>query len=135
MLQILERLFLKKVLDKNPIKILNWAYTMLAVMIGWVYFRSEDILQANEFVRQMFSFGKESEYSILSYLSMKVIISLIIAIPLVGFVQRPLKNYYEKVRYRVPVMAADLAIQCIMVVLAILLLIGGTYNPFIYFQF
>ena len=135
LLQILERLFLKKLLDKNPIKILNWAYTMLAVMIGWVYFRSEDILQANEYLRQMFSFGAQSDHSVLSYLSMKVILCLIFAIPLVGFLQRPLQGWYEKVRYRIPVMAVDFAIQCILVILAVLLLIGGTYNPFIYFQF
>lgn len=135
LLQIIERLFLKKLLDKNPVKILNWAYTMFAVMIGWVYFRSDNILQANEYVRQMFSFGVASEYSILSYLSMKTILCFVIGIPLVGFLQRPLKQWYEKIRYRVPVMAADLTLQCAMVVLSVLLLVADTYNPFIYFQF
>ena len=133
-LQIIERLFLKKLLDKNPVKILNWLYTILAVMIAWVYFRSDNIWQANEYIVQLFNFSS-THNSILSFLSMKTLIALLIAIPCVGFVQRPLKKVYEKVQYKMPVMAVDLVVQVVIVFLAVLSLIGSTYNPFIYFQF
>ena len=90
-LQIIERLFLKKILDKNPIKIINWIYMMLMVIIGWVYFRSENILQANEFIKQMFYFTT-SENNILTFLSMKVIILFMTAIICTGFLQRDRKS-------------------------------------------
>ena len=133
-IQIIERMFLGKLLQKNPIKIINWIYTMLAVMIGWVYFRSDTIFQANEFIRQMFSFSS-SDNSVLSYLSMKVIITLVVAILFAGFVQRPLRKYYDKIRGKLPVLTADFLLQGAIVVYSIFMLVSGTYNPFIYFQF
>ena len=42
-MQVIERLFLRKLLDKNPIKIFNWIYTMSMVIIGWVFFRANTI--------------------------------------------------------------------------------------------
>ena len=133
-LQIIERLFLGKLLKKNPLKTINWIYTMLAVMIGWVYFRSDTIFEANEFVIQMFSF-KPGEQSILTHLSMNALIMFALGILLCGFVQRPLQKYYDKVRYTLPVLIADYSLQMVLFVWTILQLIGSTYNPFIYFQF
>lgn len=134
-LLIIERLFLGKLLNKNPVKIFNWIYTMLAVMIGWVYFRSNTIFQANEYIKQMFSFKPSVHTSVLSYVSMWVIIALVIGVLFSGFVQRPLKSIYNRYSKRMPVLVADYSIQFVILVLAILLLVSGTYNPFIYFQF
>lgn len=133
-LQIIERLFLGKLLKKNPVKIINWIYTMLAVMIGWVYFRSNTIFEANEFVVQMFSF-KSGEQSILTHLSMMSIVMFIVGIALCGFVQRPLQKYYDRIKTRIPVLVADYTLQFVLFAWTILMLVGSTYNPFIYFQF
>jgi alginate O-acetyltransferase complex protein AlgI len=108
---------------------------MLAVMIGWVYFRSNTIFQANEYIKQMFSFKPSVHTSVLSYVSMWVIIALVIGVLFSGFVQRPLKSIYNRYSKRMPVLVADYSIQFVILVLAILLLVSGTYNPFIYFQF
>ena len=133
-LQIIERLFLGKLLEKNPVKILNWIYTMFAVMIGWIYFRSDNIFQANAFVAQLFNF-KGGSASAVSFLSMNAIIVIIVGILFSGFVQRPLKKYYDKVSTTIPVLTVDFALQFVLFVLSILMLVSGTYNPFIYFQF
>jgi alginate O-acetyltransferase complex protein AlgI len=133
-LQIIERLFLGKLLKKNPVKIINWLYTILAAMIGWVYFRSDNIFQANEYVVQLFSFKKDGA-SIVSFLSMNAIIVLVVGILFAGFVQRPLKKYYDKVRTKIPVLVVDFALQFVLFFMSILMLVSGTYNPFIYFQF
>lgn len=131
---ILERLFLGKWLQKNPVKIFNWIYSILVVMIGWVFFRAENLFDALAYLQQMF-FGSASNYTVVSFLSMKAVIAFIIGILFAGFVQRPLEKTYEKVKYRTPVMVCDLSIQLITLVLSILMMVSGTYNPFIYFQF
>ena len=133
-LLIIERMFLGKVLEKNPVKFVNWVYTILMVMIGWVFFRSENIMQAVKFITQMFS-TSSSEYSIFSYISMKVIICLVMGILLMGVVQRLLKDKYEKVKNKSLVVNVDFAIQIILLILSVFSIVSGTYNPFIYFQF
>ena len=141
-LQIIERLFLGKLLKKNPFKSINWIYTMAAVMLGWIYFRSTDIMQANEFVCQLFNF-EQTKYSVVTYLSMEVIVVIVFGILFSGFVQRGVKSRIEafKEENHVPqgVVAAynviDIIVQIALVALSIAALVGGTYNAFIYFQF
>ena len=132
---IIERLFLGKLLKKNPVKIVNWIYTMMVVMIGLVYFKSDSIFEANQFIIQMFSFASSTVNSPLTHLSMNVIIMLVAAILFSGIIQRPLKKIYEKVQTKLPVLIADYACQTVLTVYSIFMLVGGTYNPFIYFQF
>ncbi len=135
-LLIVERLFLGKLLKKNPVKIFNWIYTMLAVMIGWVYFRSNTITQANQFMGQLFSFTEGKGVYLTTYLSMQNIITFVVGILLCGLVQRPLQRVYnEKLKDKLPVLALDLLCQAVLLGLAIIMIISGTYNPFIYFQF
>ncbi len=101
-LQIIERLFLRKWLDKNPVKFFNWLYVMLSVMIGWVFFRAPDVFVAVEMLKQMFTFGTASGgLSFVSYLSMKRIVIFIVAILLSGFIQRALSKYVDKFRQNV----------------------------------
>lgn len=132
--QILERLFLKKWLDKNPIKPLNVIYVLMVSFIGFVIFRSENISKAFEIIGQMFSFAP-SGIKFFSHISMKVIITLIAGILFTGILQRPLKKKYEKIKFTTPVICADLLCQYAILVIAFLMLVSGTYNPFIYFQF
>lgn len=86
-LMLLERLFLGKLLDRNPVKPLNWIYTIFAVMVGWVFFRSDSIAVAVEYIRQLFNFDAV-EYSILSFLSMKVLLVLAAAAQIVTHICR-----------------------------------------------
>ena len=133
-LLVLERLFLGKLLDKNPLKFLNHIYVIFAVIIGWVFFRADNIYLAFSYIKGMFTFGKAG-WSILSHLSGKLILCLIIGVLFCGPMQEKLKGWYEKACRTARVQKVDFALQMILVVLSILALIGGTYNPFIYFQF
>ena len=134
-LQIIERLFLGRLLDKNPIKLLNWLYVFLAVMAGWVYFRSDNVFTANEYIRQLFVFGGYREYNVLSYLSVKVLAAFVLALSGMGFAQRALNGVYEKIQCRLPVLVLDQVLQIAMLAVSVFSLVVGTYNPFIYFQF
>lgn len=136
LLLILERLFLGKLLARNPIKVFNWIYCMMAVIVGWVFFRADNVFQAIAYLQQMFPVAAtQSYYSVFSYLSMKVIVAFLAGILFAGFLQRPLSALYEKTKDTIPVKTADLCIQIVTLILCIFMMVSGTYNPFIYFQF
>ena len=125
-LLIAERLFLGRLLQKNPLKILNWIYTMFFVMTGWVFFRSDNLVTAKRYLCQLFS-SETSQYSILSYLSMQVLLALIFGILGSGFLQRAVKKTTK--------IFDSFALQMAVLAASMLWVIAGTYNPFIYFQF
>lgn len=137
-LQIIERLFLGKLLKKNPYKIINWIYTMGAVMLGWIYFRSNTIFEANDYVRQLFNFTYFNN-KIFQYLSITAILVIFFGILFSGFIQRPCKKLLAEIHsvkgLSYPVLVMDYALQFVIIILSIGSLVGGTYNAFIYFQF
>lgn len=133
-LLIIERLFLGRLLKRNPLKFINHIYTMSMVMIGWVMFRSDNIFQAFGIIKGLFDFSKPN-YSYLSVLSMRVIICMIAGILLCGPMQARLGGWREEHKHEDWMLRADFAIQMILLFLSVLSLVGGTYNPFIYFQF
>lgn len=133
-LQIIERLFLKKLLDKNPIKILNWFYTISMVIIGWVFFRANTIFDAIEYLRQMFCYNM-TDLSILSFITAKLLIVLVFAVLCAGVIQSIFGKLYVKIENNTMVRVADACIQFVLLILSISFIVSGTYNPFIYFQF
>lgn len=133
-LMLLERLFLGKLLERNPLKLLNWIYTIFAVMVGWVFFRSDSVAAAVGYIGQLFRTGA-SEYGILSFLSMKILLALAAALLCSGFLQRVLGKSWEKWSENTVVMVLDFVLQLVLLAYSIVLIISGTYNPFIYFQF
>ena len=133
-LQIIEKLFLGKILDKNPVKALNVIYSLLATIVGFTIFRAANIFDAVKYLVQLFSFSS-SGLAAIEPLSMQTILALVLGILLCGILQRPLRPTYEKVKTKLPVLCIDYTIQFAILAITILMLISGTYNPFIYFQF
>ena len=131
---IIERVFLSKLLDKNPIKIVNWMYTTLLVMLGWVIFNAQTLEYALAFIGNLFVFERRA-VTMFNFLNMKYILVLFLVVLFSGFIQRMLKNVYEKCRQKLLVVIGDYVIQFVLLVYSIILIVSGTYNPFIYFQF
>ncbi len=52
---VIERLGLGRILSKLP-ALLGWAYTLLVVMIGWVFFRADDLPHALTYIQRLFEF-------------------------------------------------------------------------------
>lgn len=133
---VIERLFLYKVLEINPIKIINWIYTMVIVLVLWIFFRAPNIHDAIIFIKQFKNF--DTNYSILSYLSMNVIICSVLAILCMGVLQKIFNKFYNKYikmnNSRI-VFTVDMLLQTFLLIYCIMLLANSTYNPFIYFQF
>ncbi|MGC2874020.1 MBOAT family protein [Ihubacter sp. mB4P-1] len=114
-------------------------YTMLIVIVGFVMFRAESIGQGFYFVKEMF-LGFHWEFALkqalLLQLTPKVLLVLLAAVifsmPVRVWVQKLFKRrkdgerFYETVAY-----VGSLA----FLLLCILNLSSGTFNPFIYFRF
>ncbi len=142
LLQMMERLFLGKLLEKKYIKPVGWIYTMLMVILGWVLFRSDNIVYASGYIRAMFGAFNGSlrlaggqGLQCLGYMSMELIMAFAAGLLGMGFLQRGLKRVYDNIRTKEWFMILDMLIMCALLIACILRVISGTYNPFIYFQF
>ena len=132
-IQIIEKLFLLKILKANKLKFLNFIYMMIITLLLFMLFRSNNIHEAGLIFSQYFI--PTSKYNVLSYISMKYIITLIVAILSMGVIQNIFKNLYDKIKNNTVVNAIDALLQFMILFLAIISIVDGTYNPFIYFQF
>ncbi len=132
-IQIIEKLFLLKFLKWNKFKLLNWIYTFLVVTLLFVVFRSNNIFEAFTIFKQFTIF--DSKYNIMTFISMKYIIVLIVAILSTGILQGIFEKLYSKIKNLTIVNVVDASLQILILVLSIISIADGTYNPFIYFQF
>ena len=132
---VIERLFLGKWLDKCKFKFINVIYSMLVVIVGWVIFRVEDLKEAARIVYHLFvPYSGDSVHNGGQFISPKTICIVIIGILCCGIIQKnhKLKHslYNERKTYGV-----EIPILIGLFVYCIIMLVSGTYNPFIYFRF
>lgn len=133
---IMERLFLGDVLKKIP-AFAGWIYTMLVVMIAWVFFRIETFDAALDYVKLLFSFKGEG-ITLLENLDIEKIMVLTIAI----LFSMP---FYPKLVEKLEVPSTRLSSAFLFVrvnilipllfLYSVMVLCGSTYNPFIYYRF
>lgn len=131
---VIERLGFKKVLDKLP-KFIGWIYTMLVVLVGWVFFRADTLPAAMKYLGEMFSFSGGVANGMAQFDNLSFIIT-VIAIILCTPVYQFLKGKLEKTeggKKAAFVIGAVLATG--LFILSVIFLTGSGYNPFIYFRF
>ena len=105
-------------------------YTLLMVVVGWVLFRSESLSLAGTYLGAMFGIGATgfSDGVFTYYLSggkWILLAASIACLPVVPWVRR-------RARLPRPLVAAAVAV---LFVLAVVVCVKATYNPFIYFNF
>lgn len=131
LLLIAEKRFLMSKLEKSP-SFVRVAYTMLIVMIGWVFFASESFGAAFGYIGSMFNilnFGITD--SVFLYRLTSYWIILIAAI--LGCTPR-VKTVFNKITSgKLHWLRPALAFVAVLVCLAYL--VDDTYNPFLYFRF
>ena len=127
---ILEKSFLEKVLKKLP-AVFTIPYSFVIVLIGWVFFASNDIGSAVSYLGVMFGIGKNPAidgmliYSLRSY-AVLLIIGIVAAVPL----PKKVWQQISKGRNSWALTAVILAL-----ILCTAYLIDSSYNPFLYFRF
>ncbi len=132
-LLLFEKLFFDKVLKKLP-KIINWMYTFLIIMIGWMIFRANNLSELLLFIKLMFSYHKTDWTTILSdnLVTFNAIIYLIPAIILsFPVIDKIRKKYKDNTVYNI---ITDVILLGLFAV-CIVYLVSSSYNPFIYFRF
>jgi len=146
MFLVIERSGFSNVLDRLP-RPTRHAYTLLVVMIGWVFFRAETPTQACSMLGAMFGAGEGGgvNHHLLWYLRPDVglvfVAGALFATPLLrkeAGANLPdgglASEAYHRTRTRVPSWLAAIGVVVTMLLVA-MNLAAGTYNPFIYFRF
>ena len=124
-LLIIERLWFGKILEKNPVKFVNRLLIFIIVTLLWVVFRAENIMDAGVFISRMF-IGGFKPLNLINYLSGLSVIALVCAPVMAGFLQDHMS---------VKAVKGNAFVCLALLMLSMLFLVNGTYNPFIYYQF
>ncbi|SHI78206.1 alginate O-acetyltransferase complex protein AlgI [Butyrivibrio fibrisolvens DSM 3071] len=133
---IIERMGFGKILDKS--RIVGTIYSLFVVIIGWVFFRADDLHFALAFIKRMvlpWRYGPAGAI-IGTIVTTKTLIILVIGIIAAG----PFQKLFEiKGLDKVSVKWKNSMIEAVYLLAVlfycILLLANDTYNPFIYFRF
>ncbi len=124
-------------LDKNNsnsklINCIKHVYTIFCVMIGWVIFRSDSLLQAIQYIKSLFGIVENQFCNAETILYIKeyaiyIILGIVFSIPLKGKIKKLKDNVIIRFVY--------IAIIIFIFYICMCYIIKGTYNPFIYFNF
>ncbi len=137
---ILERTVVGRFIGKQN-QLFQHIYTLLVVMIGWVFFRANTLSHAFEFLKNMFGFNGLHSSNLLEFINLKVVLALVLGIifstPLFETVinkikentlfSKPILHWLLKESYRL--------ILIFLFILSSIAISSATYNPFIYFRF
>ena len=134
-LLVFEKLFMLKVLEKLPI--LSHVYLLFMVLMGWVMFYYSDLTEMWNCIKVMFGAAGTGLYDITLGITIEnnifwIILAFVFCMPIIPV----LKKFIEKhpsleihaKRLQIPANAAMLLINTA-------LLVGSSYNPFIYYNF
>ncbi|MGE8033936.1 transcriptional regulator [Lysinibacillus sp. KCTC 33748] len=130
----LEKLFLLKWL-KNRMRIIAHVYTLIIVLIGWVFFEFDNLSVAISFIGTMFGFNQTAflDNNTLYYLSTNFMLFCILTICSTPFPKKAL--VYIREQLKLPGAICMPIFYVILVVLSTAYLVNDTYNPFLYFRF
>ena len=139
---ILERLGRGQWLLLVP-KPLRHFYTLLVVMIGWVFFRADNLGHALSYLGAMFGRAQPTSnlHPLAMFLTPERLLALLAAVigstPLLPRLGRHLEHMQPSLpsALRASVDVLRVAALCALFVLAVSQVAAGTYNPFIYFRF
>lgn len=132
---IIERVFLGKWLEKNPVKFINHVYTLVIVSTGWAIFRCDSLKEALSLCSHLFTWQNEGLYCWYDFFSIRSLVIVVVAILLLGFVQ---EHFYKIKKFMLEterVYMLEFIGQMLLLAICTVLLISGQYNPFIYFKF
>lgn len=141
---LLERMGLEKLLSRT-IKPVRIAYTLLVVIVGWVFFRTETMSIAMNYLGRMFSFssGPGVKWYLVEFLNTRTVFILMFAILYSFRAFRSLialskdftlwKN--NESLYSAVFITAKSLISLFLLFISLSYLAANTYNPFIYFRF
>jgi len=142
---IIERAGLKEWMEKH--RIIRHLYVLLVVMVGWVFFRSDDFTKAGEFLMRMAFLGDNTNafFGLSQCVNRALVLALIAGVigslpvaPILGAaIDRAIAAGEGARSWLVDLSAglSEFAILAAIFIASTALSAAGTYNPFIYFRF
>lgn len=133
-LLLLEKFFLREKLEKLP-KAISHIYTLLVVLIGWVFFMSPNITTAFTTLQKMIGIGattfanNQAKFMLKSYF-----IVFVLAILLSTKVYDKIQIFVYN-QYKMKAVYTTWTIYIILIIVCIAFIVGGTYHSFLYFAF
>jgi alginate O-acetyltransferase complex protein AlgI len=154
---VLERGRLGRWIDAAP-RSVSSAYTILVVMVGWVFFRAETLAGATAYLKAMFFQGHGQGLppqlvAAMDPVAMTTLVAgIVLATPMFTFFARdwrsrrfpshanePLPDWCIRIQptdaKSLPMLTARGTIASLILIISISQLALSTYNPFIYFRF
>jgi len=133
---VIERLGFDKVLKKMP-NVLSWFYAIVVVMVGWVFFRIEEIPDAFSYVGKLFGYANESQNSLINYINKETFLVLLIAVIAASPLLKMVKNELDKSKLsnNIAIVLAKDILLLAMFLYCVIFINSGSYSPFIYFRF
>ena len=133
---IVEKTKFKNLLKKIP-KFFRHIYTLMIIMIGWVFFRIEGFFNALKYLKRLFIFDFNNlEYFYLVLDIWKIIIlifAVLFCFPSISIIKKNIirKKIKNGIMYEI---MAD-TIYLILFLLSICFIFASDFNPFLYFRF
>lgn len=133
-LLLLEKFFLREKLEKLP-KPISHIYTLLVVLIGWVFFMSPNITTAFTTLGKMIGIGattfanNQAKFMLKSYFILFVL-AILLSTKVYDRIQIFVYN-----QYKMKAVYTTWTIYMILIIVCIAFIVGGTYHSFLYFAF
>ena len=133
-LLLLEKFFLREKLEKLP-RPISHIYTLLVVLIGWVFFMSPTITTAFSTLGKMIGIGattfanNRAKFMLKSYFILFVL-AILLSTKVYDRIQIFVYN-----QYKMKAVYSTWTIYIILIIVCIAFIVGGTYHSFLYFAF
>ena len=135
LLLLIEKKVLKKRLEKH--RVLSHVYTLFFVIISFVIFKNESIVELKKNLIGMFNFAnyKLFDSTVLYYLKSYAILILVSVLASTPLLKNIAKNLSKRKVLKNFSIILEPALIIILLVISTSSLISSTYNPFLYFRF
>ncbi|MEG0178488.1 MAG: MBOAT family O-acyltransferase [Oscillospiraceae bacterium] len=135
-LLIIERVFLRKVLENKHLKYFSNIYTLLAIIVGWVLFRAPGLNAGISTVLKLFiPTSGNSAYPVSRYIDTRLMFLIIVGVLGCGIVQSIFPKFKALLYNKERIYLAECFFELALLFICVMLLVSNTYNPFIYFRF
>lgn len=132
-LQVAERLFLRDRLKKLPGAV-SVVYMALVTVVGWTMFRADSLTRGLLLLKQMFLF-RPGIYDVSMYVTRRTTLFMVLGILLCGPVQAAFPRLKAHMYDETSVHLGEWVWLLLVFSYSIVMAVGSTYNPFIYFRF
>lgn len=130
---VVEKLFLLNKLEKTP-SFFQHLYTMFFVILGWMIFAFDDLKKLGEYLGAMFGANGFSNSMSIYYLVTYAVLILILVVGASSLPNKLTKSFLNNLGHRFTEFL-QVIFMLFVISVSIALLVGDSFNPFLYFRF